>query len=301
MAAYLDTLPRASFNGVEFAWDDLSIRSSLRHHVHEYRHTGGGALEKQGRSLYRIRFAGWFDEQLASLKKPFKGNYPEGLYAIRTMFENEETHDLVVPTLGTIKACLVEFEQRSTPEKNRSGERAELAFIEDQSSKFLVESLFIDLTSSGLPSAMTGILDTATSLKVPTNIFDDITDAVNGVLAIRDTADMYSQLAAAKVLGLANLLGEADRTLDALQDPTNHALLEAVKVLWAQTNELAKNVTGNQAAIHTKTTPRRMTIQEVSVWIFGRSDRSFDILQLNEFDDALAIPGGTSVRYFEAA
>ena len=146
---------------------------------------------------------------------------------------------------------------------------------------------------------MTNMLDTATSLNVPLNVFDKIQAAVDSVLAIRDTADMYSQLAAAKVLALADILRETDRTLTQLQDPLNHELLEALKVLWAQTNELAKNVIERQASIQTSVTPGRvMTIQEVSSFIYGVSTHAMDLLSLNEFPDALAIPGNTSVRYF---
>lgn len=301
MSAYFDQLDRASFNGVEFAWHDLAIKSSLRRHVHEYRRTAGGALEKHGRSVYEIRFSCVFDEALSRLPKPYRGNYPEGLYSLRTMFENEETHSLIVPTLGTIQACIVDFEARATPERSRSGEFVELTFLEDQSSRFLVDSLFIDLDAGGLASASTAMLDTADRLGIPSNIFDSITDAVNAVLAIRDTADMYSQLAVAKVLALQGILAEANRTLEQLQDPTNHELTEALKALWAEVAALAENVTSRRSLIATKTLPTQMTIQQASSFIYGRSDKAFDLLQLNEFTDALAIPAGTSVRYFTEA
>ena len=299
--AYFDRLERAAFGGIEFAWDDLSIRSSLRHHVHEYRRTAGGALEKQGRSLYRIRFSCVFDEALSTIKKPFANNYPEALYALRTMFENEETRPLIVPTLGTVDCCIIEFEQRAAPEKSRNGERVDITCLEDQSSRFLVDSLLIDLDYGGLDASRTSMLELAEDRGLDTNIFDAIQDAVDQVLAIRDTADMYNQLAAAKVLALVDIMREADRTITDFQNPQNHPVLEAFKVLWAQAVSLGENVLQKQATIHSVTTPKVMSIQDVSAFIYGRTDRAFDLLALNEFVDALAIPGGTVVRYFEAA
>lgn len=296
MAAHFDSLSSAKFGDIAFAWRRYSIRSSLRKHVHEYRHTPGGALEKQGRTVYSIRFSCHFDETL-NAKKKF-GNYPENLGNIRALFEKETTAALYVPTLGTIQAVITDFSQEADAERQRSGEAVELEFTEDQSKRFLVDSILVNLDSSGLGNASTGLLDTSTKLNVPTNIFDTITDAVNGVLAIRDQAGIYPQLLAAKILYVADLCREADRTLAQLKDPLNHELLEALKVLWAAANDLAKNVTEVSGVIQTYVVPQRMTIQQVSTAIYKRSDRAFDILSLNEFSDALAIPAGSQVRYY---
>lgn len=296
MTAYFDSLSQARFGSIAFAWKKIAVRSSLRKHVHEYRHTPGGALEKQGRTVYTIRVSGHFDEAL-NAKRKF-GNYPENLASIRQMFENEQTDDLYIPTYGTIQACITEFSSDADPERQRSGEAVELEFTEDQSQRFLVDSVFVDLDSSGLEAASAGILDTATKLNVPTNLFDAITGAVDQVIAIRDQAEIYPQLVAGKLLYVASLCSEADRTLDTLKDPMNHTLLEALKVLWASVSELAKNVTEFSGAIQTYSVPQVMTIQQVSNAIYGRSDRAFDLLSLNEFSDALAIPAGSQVRYY---
>src|SRR5262249_28189814 len=129
-----DQLQRASFDGVPFPVESVDVTSDLRHHVHEYPHTAGGDPEKLGRSLYRIQMLGNFQATFRAYPKL----WPEALTKLRKTFEAEKTADLVIPTIGTIKAFITKWRQRSTA-KIRSGEKVEIEFLEDQASAFLVE------------------------------------------------------------------------------------------------------------------------------------------------------------------
>ena len=44
--------------------------------------------------------------------------------------------------------------------------------------------------------------------------------------------------------------------------------------------------------------PRTMTVSEVSIAIYDDTTHALELLQLNAFDDALAIPPGTIVEHY---
>lgn len=51
--------------------------------------------------------------------------------------------------------------------------------------------------------------------------------------------------------------------------------------------------------IVTYTTPRRMSITEVSVAIFGDTSHTRDLLVMNSLEDALHIPSLTAIRHYQ--
>ncbi len=317
--AVFDDLQVMSFGGIPIAWDRIEIRSSLRKHVHEYRHTPGGQIEKQGRTLYTITVSGIFDTEI---EPPAYNdgivNYPDALIAARMKYENETTDDLVIPTVGTIKACITEWTQTADV-RVRSGERVTLVFLEDQADRFLPDGIAETLTSSSLKSTAETLIESITNPApdAPVNddglaikpelegipgtngFFSQLNNAINSVLAIRDTGDMYSNLVAGKIEGIALLCREMDRTWAGFEDPRNWPILQALKNVWWAAEQLAGNVRDSvESPIKTYRVPHRMTITEVSTAVYGRTDFGFDILGLNVVEDAFDIRAGTALRYY---
>lgn len=290
-----DHLPPASFDGIEFPVRRVEVTGALRHHVHEYPHSPGGEQEPLGRRLYSIRMTALFH---ATFKR-YPGLWPQRLDALRGRFEIEKRAELVIPTIGAIQARAVQW--RTVMEaKVQSGEDAEIEFLEVQTSPFLISALAKALPGD-VGAAHDAFEEEAAKMPYRPDIFDSIRDAANAILAFRDQAELYGMWLESKLLGLAALCAEADGALDILQDPQWYRVLDALHELWAQANELARNVTGKRSEPRFYVVPSVMAVGQVSTAIYGDATHAVELLQLNDFDDAFAIKAGTRVRYMPEA
>lgn len=297
--AYFDQLDKCEFGGIAFPVERLQISCGLRRHLHEYPHTPAAATEKQGRRNYTFRLASTFDE---AWNRRYPKLYPDGLEKLFKMWEEETTSGLFVPTLGKVDCYCVNWAKDMNAEL-RSGEHVELEFEEDQSQLYVIDALLA--TSAGALESLN--LDfqqalTASELGLPLpDIFEKINDAITRVMAVRDQAEIGSQLLESKLLQVADLCGQADRDVKALQDPINHQVLDALKEVWASAANAAQDIAGKANPIRTYVTPKRMTIADVSNAIYGVTSRGLEILQLNEVEDAFSIPAQTGLRYYDSA
>lgn len=293
--------PAASFGGIKIPVTRISMRGGVRKHTHEFPHAPGGEQEKLGRKLYVIRITAQFhDLPGTEFAARFPNCYPGSLLELRRKFEAQETDDLVVPSVGTIRAFALDWEQVADFAQALSGEEVTLEFEEDQDSAFLLETMF-EFGANALParadklSAQAALADYFGQPKP--SIFDQINDAVAAAQGVIDQGDMYQRLAAAKFEYVASLCSTADRDVDALQHPKNFLLLEALKDVWSASADLAQTLSGQTDKIATFTVPREMSIGAVSTAIFGDSSHAVELLDLNPIDDAFAIPAGTTIRY----
>lgn len=300
MAVRFDGLQRCQFGGIYFPVEEVSLIGTQRHHIHEFPHTPGGALEKLGRRPYIIRIVPVFDDGITTYTKdnglPL---YPDGLERLRLLYEEETTSSLTLPTLGTIQAFMTNFSQRMVASL-RSGERCEFEFVEDQSSRFLLEDLVV-VSTAGIQDQAKTLLDLSADAGMTDSILDKIQAAAGKVQALLGQADFYATLFEAKVLALVDLCAQADRIVSGFQDPLNHNVLEALKELWASSISLSENIAGKTSKISKYVTPKLMTIQDVSSAVYGTTTQSFDILQLNDVEDAFAIPAGVTMKYYETS
>lgn len=295
MAAF-DSLARASFAGAEYPVEAVRVKGGLRYHVHEYPHIAGGDLEKLGRRLYEIEMRATF-HALANDTGSFGGYgpiWPSRLALLRSLFEAQTTATLVIPTIGRIQACCVEWDQEMVS-KVRSGESTSFRFIEDQEAAFAFKDLF-GLRVDGLPALATVAQEQLQLAGVPTPLTDEIVNAVDAVLAIGDQSDLLQMEAAAK-LELVESLCRAIDGRSELVDPRNWRALDALKDLWLAVQQLANNPSGARVEFGHYLVRRIMTISDVAIAIYGSTDRSVELLQLNPIEDAYYVPPGTSVRY----
>ncbi len=300
MANAFSLLPKAAFSGIEFPTESVRVKGGLRYHVHEYPHVPGGDAEKLGRRLYEVEMVANFQKvgfekgQLSGFQA-YGDLWPKRLAILRRLFEEGATRKLVIPTIGTIDAFCFDWDQEQT-NKVLSGERATFRFIEDQDLQFLTEKLVVVKVQS-LETLSKQYEVEAEKSGIDQDLTDQIVNAVNGVLAIADTADAYGNLLGAKIGMVAALCGEFDQRIDQFRDPSNHAALEALKELWAATVELSENVTGTDDVVLVYEVPRTMTISEVASAIYGNTERSVELMQINPIDDPFAIRPGTRVKY----
>lgn len=302
----LQKLQRASWQGVdgtkiEFPVRRVSVKGSLRHHIHEYPHAPGGAFENLGRKLYEIRMSCSFMETF----KLYPNLWPLNLDTLRNSFERGDVGKLTIPTLGTIDARCVNWDQEMDV-KIQSGEMVELEFIEDQSQLFLIDFIVAQVQQD-VASATDNFnlqLEKANILAGPpqqVSIFSAIRDAANAVLAYFDQLQAVGQLLSAKIEGLLALIQQADDDLDVLQHPENLAVILALRELWLANFEILENLQSKQEPVGHYVVPALMSIGDVSTALYGDATHSIELLQLNAVDDALAIAAGTRIAYYPVA
>lgn len=324
MAAYFDNLFLAQFGSIYFPIETLVIEGQQRHHMHEFPHTPGGKLEKLGRKAYTVQVTPIFDETIFTYDKangmPL---YPDALTYLQLMYEREETSKFVIPTMGTMNAFITTF-RRSLVPGLRSGERVALTFVEDMNEQFALTEI-IQYANANIAEKLQLVLDLAAikeanAFEGPAvgesadladikrrqlesaaadsrSLFDKIEGAVNDLFTLQDQGELYLARVEAKVAKATSYLSEADRRLTRLQNPQNWPLVEAVKDLWAASIQLGRTASQADRKPTLFRTPTRMTIQEASIAIFGTTERSFELLQMNAIEDASAIPAGTDLRY----
>lgn len=288
---FFDSAQTASWNQVPFAVDSIEIVGGARHKIHEYPHQSGGDLEKLGRRLYTIRMHAIFDEGFT--QKQYKDNYPKNIEAIMSYAEAELTAALVTPQAGTIQAYLSDWPRKWSADR-RSGESMDLTFVEDQDISDL--DVFASRPSFSTVAALQTTVESFAFLapEVPTNLFDQLRNAVNSVVAVRDQVELQLSLVSDKINTVEQLITQVDR---AITTPVAYPLVNSLISLYNAHIRLANDISQQTLSIRTYTVPKLMSIMQVSTALFGRTDKAIDILQLNPVTDALAIPAGTQLKY----
>ncbi len=298
--ATLPDLKRLEFAGLPIPYSKIRVVGGLRHYVHEYPHVAGGSLEKLGRKLYEVTATCHFDA--LSLSGRYSLMWPDGINAFRALFEKGQTSPLVIPWIGSIDACAVEWGE-DFDVKVISGEGVEVKWIEDQESEFLLDSVLPFKSSGGFAAKVEAFEYRIDYLEIdpPVGILESIRKVANDVIAVRDTAELYTSLVDAKLNELLNLIREADKTVALLNDPMNHQLLEDLHELWSATQELVNDIAQLDQVMDTYLTPRVMRIDEIAQAIYQAGDRAYELMQLNALEDPFAVPANTTIRYYKAA
>jgi prophage DNA circulation protein len=299
MAAYSPPntkLKRASFMGYEFPVTDVSVQGGLRDHIHEYPHANGGSPEKLGRRLYTVKMNALF----MTTGKAYPHLWPVTLQNLRQCWDRGYTGPLVIPTIGTMQAYCRNWTTDQTS-KNLSGETASLEFVEDQPDSELFAALIHNpVLVSRFGTLNAAMIQADFASEKDMGIFDALLNAVNSVLAVRDTIEMVGNLISAKLLAVADLCAIADKTLTA-QYAGNEPLVAALKSIWDTANTASGNFFKDQATVRTYVVPALMSISQVSSAIYqGDSTRGVELMQLNAIEDPFAVSAGTKIRYADA-
>lgn len=295
-----DSLPRASFSGVEFPIESCRVKGGIRYHVHEYPHIAGGDVEPLGRRLYEIEMRATFQAVVGATGVSGFGSWGGGIWPgrlalLRSIFEGQTSATLVIPTIGGITARCTEWDQEMVA-KMRSGETATFRFIEDQATAFAFAKLVQVKTESldVLSQAMSTEFDKA---GIDRSLTDQLLDAVNVALGVVDQVELFGLEVAAKIGLVEQICREFDKRIEQFQNPANWAALDAMKDLWAAVQALAQNVDGDAVVFAFFEVKREATIGEIATAIYGDTSRAVELLQLNPIEDAFSVPVGTRVRY----
>jgi hypothetical protein len=311
MPNIVETFELASFDGVEFPWVEYSIKGSLDHHVHKYIHRPGGEVEDLGRHLYEFRFHLEFHE---TDLVPWLGKYPGNMLKIVELYEGGGTHMLVVPGVGHFKAKIIGLDRHFIA-RILSGEKADLTFLEDGKDLFSTQALF-GFASATLPAQIEQLrieVDrVAPLLQGPTpplpafdeapTLLDQISDAIdvieaasNAVLVARDQAELGMDMVATKVNGLI----AACQVLDQLfTTPLFASASEPLFSIWESAVDARDDQLESGLVLETYVTDKRMSVIDLSLRLYGNTDQVSTLMHVNDFEDALSIRPGSSVRYY---
>lgn len=290
----LDGLLPASFAGIAFPVQEIDVKGSLRHHVHEYLKAPGGDVEELARRLYQITMRAAFHDTFAKWPRLY-----ESLGKLMALFETGGTYPLHIPTIGTIGAKCINWDRRLVA-RVKSGETAEFVFLEHQDTAFLVDKLLVPSADS-LRGKLQDFLIVIEEEELDTSLFDALKDAANSVLAVADQAEMMSNLVEAKLSGFTDLCAEVDARVQQLNEPEHHRVLEAFHELWSAAAALTRDVLKLGRPLDTFIVPAPMAITQACAAIYGNTARAVELLKLNDLDDALAIRPGTKIRHYAKA
>lgn len=298
MADVFDTWKRASYGGIEFPWTEMTIKGSLRHHLHEYIKRPGGEVETLARRAYNITMRCEFLEVFQG----YIDLYPSRLSALISLCEQGFAQDLFIPPMGrSMRVKAIEW-PRTISAAKRSGEQVDFTFLEDSTEAFTVLNLVGARVASLWPKAavLQVEINKLGNLEAKSWL-EKILDAIEEFLTAFDLATAEVEYVTARidvVLGRLNRLAQ----LPVMALATSASANTAMVGLWA----LAVQIRNAQLVVARpllgwRTNRPFMSVVDISMSLFGSPSRSVEILRLNDFDDALLIPVGTPIRYLAAA
>lgn len=282
----------ASFAGISFPYSECTVKLGQRKHVHVYLETPGGALQKLGRELYQIEFTVPAHEGLVA---PYQQFYSVKLPALWSVFEQSATADLVVPSLGTLRAFNTDA-TRSIRVREQSGEALKLSFIEDQEDLFAASAL-ITPSVDGMPPRLRTFVRLAAPT-VPLSTLDKLAVAVNALSALSGGGPQAARLVGARATGVIAVCQEIYR-LAKFGTASNVLAVDALLDIHFAAVTLAEDAA--RRAIPTalsEPTPARMSVTQLAAWLYGDTSRARELLILNSFTDPLSIPRGSLVRRY---
>lgn len=297
-----ETFQKASFNGINFPYTQIGISCGIRHFVHVYPHSPGGDVEKMGRKPYQFRFGISFEDVEGSpLERDFQGLFPDRLRNFLALFDRQATADLVVPSIGTVKCCAIDWNGTADMAESLSGEKWNFEFIEDQDHASLIKTI-PNLGTHALKASVEELQKKADDHGFKPGFFQGLNDMVTSVDAVFGVSDQYSRLLGAKLSALGDLCARFDRETKEFLDPMNHAVLDGLKDLWANAIDLSESLTGASGAqLATYRVPKLMSIGQVATKLYGSAERGAYIMKINAIDDPFEIPAGTSLQYVKDA
>jgi prophage DNA circulation protein len=293
MAGIFDQLQVFSFDGIKFAVTKYSVKGGLREHMHEYRHTPGGQLEKLGRKAYTIEC----DAIFSSDTPKYPVAWPDDLSNLRFLFESEWTSDLVIPTLGTMRCCCVDWPTEVDFQRFRNGERAKFTFREDQQ-KLQSFDEAVKVTYATVAAKADALVFAIEDAELSLDAFEAVLDVANQISSYKDQVELQAEILSDKVGQLTNACQTLDDTLDILDDPPHFKVLDAVQDLWSASISLQEDVLKKANPVSLFTTTAQMAVTDLATLIYGDTGRAMELLMLNPIDDAFTIPAGTSVKFY---
>jgi len=174
--------------------------------------------------------------------------------------------------------------------------------ITDGSERYTADKL-IGTVANSVPTQFDTVVLEVEKLADPTaqDLLAELTAELDKWLAVKESVDQVAAYQHARVDGLFTRCGALAQT-PALQTAVAAPALVATIALWASVAKIRNEsfVAARPLAGYI-TTRDRMSVVDISIALFATPANAYEILKLNDFDDALSIKVGTNVRYLAAA
>jgi prophage DNA circulation protein len=326
----LQNLARAGFDGIAFPVANYEVTGGIRDHIHTYPHSPGGAAEKLGRELYRVRYSAIFDQKITGYGDNL---WPGDLSDMRERWEQEVTSTLTIPTIGDIQAYCKSWTERAAPTR-QSGVEVDMEFVEDQSQAFLINSI-VQVTSSTLKSAgdefdtqFQPLLDggtvsaTAITRIVPppvgtipraktfqgaytqlrerdANVLTKIRAAYQTAITVIEKPSRFADQVLRAAETLITLCQQNYARIQVLKNPLMWERAYAFRRVWSSAVKLRNDLNKQAPRILIYVAPIDTSIGAVSRSIYGDASYASQIMQLNAIPNPLAIRKGSQLRYYD--
>lgn len=298
--SYANTLPRASFDGLEFLTTSRSAKGEFRHHPHEFIKAGGASVEKQGRKTWLFSFQSPFHTTFG-----IPDLYPDRLEQFQQRFEDGITAPLLIPEIGTIRAFITRFE-RGRQGRVRSGEDVSMEFIEDDLQPF--RNPTTGFAQSQLASAGATIAQTLTDARsdlearIPgiTPRIDGMLSLLDTITALRDQQSLYGLQVAGKLAQLTSLNREVH---ELLKGPDLDPLRRSLRDVWLSAKQIAVDVKGkDDGEITPFIVPQTTSVGQIAQRLYRDTSRGGEVLSLNSrvISDPYAVRAGTRLTVYAA-
>lgn len=295
-----DGLPRHKFGDVEFPSEVTRLRMVVRHHVHEYPHSPGGAPEKLGRGLIMVTCR-------ANFQATFPGYpylYPDGMLKMFGYASQGATLDFRHPTMGTWPAFIINWNQEKEA-KIRSGEKVDIDFLEDQSASYALAALSTaqHVTAMGPTAAQL-----ASDLKAAQadlgvtpeqlSVFDALQTAVNGVLSVKDTVELWGNRYGAELAKVQSLCGQIDQMV-CMQDARAWPVVDSLQAVWVTAVRAQQDLHSQRAKLKKWTVPFTQPLAQIAMTLLGDASATGDLLSLNaSILDPMNVQANTVIYYY---
>jgi hypothetical protein len=303
---------------IEFPTSSWKIYGEQRYDVHEYPKTPGGQPEKLGRKPYKVRMVCPFHD-VEGLNAFFPDLYPIRLEKLMTLLEAGTTGTLNVPGKGPIRAFGTVWD-RDFDTGAPSGETVTFDFLEDSLDlAFGLLQVTQQLGAVGNAAAALAAATTLDATLMNTSVIDphdfrvgpdgslqDMGSILSSIAAVsnfftglQDQVQLYDAQVAANLDRLIGYCQKLDQTPE-LDDLRNAQTIQAVLALLVAAQDARADLFAKRIPLRifpVETGP--LSLDEIAIRIYRDATRADDILQLNDFDDAFAIPAGTPVTYYD--
>ncbi len=289
----ISQLQQASHGGIKFPYLDCKVRIDHRHFVHVYINTNGGEVEKLGLSLRKFTFSIPAHDTLGA---PYKNFYSLELPKLWSLWESGATAPCVIPSVGTIQGFVTDATR--TIGKMASGEAVEVSVLEDSRTLDTLAAVFTP-TVNALPTQLRSTVRACQAVGAPQSLLDRLISAVGDALALAARGDTFAQQWTAKITTVVNLC-EAIRNTPALALPASFQALDTLLELHFTAVTLREDGQRRGRTVSTwpAVTPSRMAVGQIAAWIYGSTFRASELLILNDWEDPLAVPRGSVVRFY---
>lgn len=308
MPTDLESLPRASFGGILFPYSGMTIQGGVRKHMHEFWKIDGGVPEKGGRKPYVVKFQIPFHSTISARHKHFEKLFVTVMAKLRDKYEKQVTTTLKVPHIGDMSAYATDWTETLDPNM-QSGMMVEVSFEEDLTASYgqvPVTPEPFDATAEKFKVARALVQPDKT---VPpysysndpvrcSSIMDAIEEGIQFILAMKDSSELYVASIRTRVESLLGLAAELHEMFSGL-DENSYYMREALAWLHASLAAI-RDEAGIGLRLRVYSVPKPMSISDVAMDIFGTTEQTMELLQLNAIESPLRIQPGTPIRYLEA-